>query len=367
MLGYLKPALIFLATAALVAWFLRQADLAAVGRELAQVAPLDVALALIATVATYVFRALRWQYLLLPIGRVRFATAFRTTIIGFGANGLLPGRVGEVLRPYLLARREGLDPTAAFATIVLERALDLITLLVLFAASLAVLDPQFAVKDGQTLRAVQFGAAVAGGVALAGLALAFVFAGHAERVGRLTERLTRRLPSRIGRVAVKLVSAFGQGFGVLRTPAALVPAFLWSLAVWISIALTTWVMARGFQLPLPLAGTFTVLMFLAVGVAVPTPGAVGAFHEALRLALVSLYAADNDRTVAFAVALHAISFVPVSLVGAYWLAREGLSLRGLGDFTRAGAPPAARPPPAGQADTRPRLPAAVLSEGRQAG
>ena len=252
---------------------------------------------------------------------------------------MLPGRVGEVLRPYLLARKADLDPTATFATIVLERALDIITLLLLFALSVALLDTRFAVSDGQMLRAVQFGGLIAAAAALAGLAVAFVFAGHAERVTALTERLTRRLPQRFGRLAIKVVAAFGRGFAVLRSPAALALAFAWSVAVWLSIALTTWAMARAFELPLPFAGTFTVLMFMAVGVSVPTPGAVGAFHESVRLALTSLYAADNDRAVAYAVALHALSFIPVSLATLVLVAREGLSLRRIEDITRTGVPP----------------------------
>jgi glycosyltransferase 2 family protein len=341
MTGYLKHALILLVTVALIALFLRQADLSAVARELSHAHLGGVLLALMASVATFIFRTFRWQYLLLPVGRVPFGPALRATIIGFGANAMLPGRVGEVLRPWLLARQVRLDPTATFATIVLERALDLITLLLLFAGSVAVLDARFAVNDGQTLRAVQFGGMVAAAASAAGLLVAFLFAGHAERVGLVTERLTRRLPARVSRLAVTLVGAFGRGFAVLRSPGALALAFAWSVAVWLSIALTTWAMARAFALDLPFAGTFTVLMFMAVGVAVPTPGAVGAFHESVRLALVSLYAADNDRAVAYAVALHALSFVPISLVTLALVAREGLTLRRIEDITRTGVPPAA--------------------------
>ncbi|HTV00804.1 MAG TPA: lysylphosphatidylglycerol synthase transmembrane domain-containing protein [Luteitalea sp.] len=338
MSGYLKHASILIVTVALLALFLRQADLAAVARELSQAHPGGILLALLASVATFVFRTFRWQYLLLPAGDVPFGPALRATVIGFGANAMLPGRVGEVIRPYLLARKVQLDPTATFATIVLERALDIITLLLLFACTVAFLDPGFAVNDGQTLRAVQFGGLLAAGASLVGLIIAFLFAGHAERVSVVTERLTRRLPARVGTLAVKVVGAFGEGFAVLRTPVALALAFGWSIAVWLSIALTTWAMATAFALPLTFVGTFTVLMFMAVGVSVPTPGGVGAFHESVRLALVSLYAADNDRAVAYAVALHALSFIPVSLATLVLIAREGLSLRGIGDISRTVAP-----------------------------
>ena len=106
--------------------FLRHADLADVWVQVRR-ARLDLLVAGFgAVVVTYVIRAYRWQYLLHPIGRTRFRTAFRTTVIGFAALGVLPARAGDVLRPYLLARQEGLSTSATFATIVMERVLDLI-------------------------------------------------------------------------------------------------------------------------------------------------------------------------------------------------------------------------------------------------
>ena len=67
-----------------------------------------------------------------PSAARRFGTAFRTTVIGFAAIFLLPARIGEVLRPYLLARHEGLNAAATFATVIVERLLDLVTVLLLF-------------------------------------------------------------------------------------------------------------------------------------------------------------------------------------------------------------------------------------------
>ena len=78
------------------------------------------------------------SYLLAPIGPTRFRTVFRATIIGFAALAVLPARAGDVLRPYLVARQEGLSLSSAFATIVIERVLDLIAVLLLLAVYLVV-------------------------------------------------------------------------------------------------------------------------------------------------------------------------------------------------------------------------------------
>src|SRR5438874_4458007 len=102
----LRAVLILLLTVGLLAYFLRNADMAGVWTETRRARAGLLVLAIGATVLTYVLRAFRWQYLLAPIGHARFSTAFETTTIGFAASFLLPARAGEVLRPYLLARRE---------------------------------------------------------------------------------------------------------------------------------------------------------------------------------------------------------------------------------------------------------------------
>ena len=100
-------------TLALLGWFFRQADLSQVWREIREAKAWALALLLGITGLTYLLRALRWQFLLRPIGPTRLRVAFRTTVIGFAANTILPARVGEFVRPYLLARSEGLSVPAA--------------------------------------------------------------------------------------------------------------------------------------------------------------------------------------------------------------------------------------------------------------
>ena len=117
-----RTVLIVAITLGLLAFFFRDADFAGVWAETRRADPWLLLAAIVATGLTYAFRAWRWQSLLAPIGETRFSTAFRTTIIGFSASFFLPARAGEVIRPYLLARREGLPPPAAFAASRLHRS-----------------------------------------------------------------------------------------------------------------------------------------------------------------------------------------------------------------------------------------------------
>src|SRR5688500_3077074 len=174
--------LIAVLTVGLVAIFLRSIDLRAAWQATLGAHWGWIAAAIAVTLQTYILRAWRWQSLLQPIGHARFRTAFRTTVIGFAATFLLPARVGEVLRPYLLARHEHLNPAAAFATVIVERLLDLCTVLLLFSVALFTAG----VEVG---RETETAGVVAAILSVVGLGSLFVLAGHPERLGRWAGRL----------------------------------------------------------------------------------------------------------------------------------------------------------------------------------
>jgi hypothetical protein len=334
MRGRLRTLLIVAITLGLLALFLRQANLADVWREIGRARWSFLVGALGLTAFTYVLRAWRWQVLLAPIGRVHFGPALRATVIGFAVNSLLPARAGEVLRPYLLARREGLRASSAFATIILERLLDLIAVLLLFGVFVLLYDATSFGSDPSLMRAVQAGGLAAGVSSVAGLAVLFVLAGHPERLGALAGEARRVLPARAAAFVVHLTTRFAEGLAILRRPALLGGAALLSLPLWLSIAGTHWLVARAFHIAMPFTGSFLLVALLTVGVAVPTPGAVGGFHYAFRLGTTVFFGASNERAVGAALLAHAIAFVPVAIVGLVLMLQDGLSLarlRGLSD------------------------------------
>jgi glycosyltransferase 2 family protein len=323
----LRTVVILLVTLVLLALFLRGADPAAVWAETRAADPWLLVAALCATALTYVLRAWRWQSLLAPIGHARFSVALKTTIIGFAASAVLPARAGEVLRPYLLARRESMSATAAFATIILERLLDLATVLLLFAVFIFTVQPGVIAEGGHWAE-VQFWGVVSAGVAVAGLAVLFALAGHPERLGRAALRVERVLPARLARKVAEFVETFAQGLAVMRRPGRLAIALAQSIPLWLSIAAGIWLTSRAFSITFPFPASFLVTALLVIGVAVPTPGAVGGFHWAYLFAVTVFFGVSNDRAVGAAVVLHAISFLPVTLAGIALMAGEGLTLSG---------------------------------------
>lgn len=320
-----RTVLIFLLTIGLLAFFFRKADPAKVWAETRQADPVLLGYAVILTGLTYAVRAWRWQVLLAPIGPTRFAVAFETTVIGFAANALIPGRVGEVLRPYLLARRESLNATSAFATIILERVLDLVTVLLLFAGFVFGVGPGVISGDPAQLAFVKLGGGVAAASAVAGLIVLFALAGHPERLGRAARHVERLLPARLAGVLAAFVETFAQGLAVMRDPARLVTALALSFPMWMSIAAGIWLTSRAFHITFPYTGSFLVMTVLVVGVAAPTPGGVGGFHAAYQFAVTQFFAASTDRAIGAAIVLHAVSFVPVTLLGLLFMTREGLT------------------------------------------
>jgi uncharacterized protein (TIRG00374 family) len=290
-------------------------------------------LAIAMTVAMALIRAERWQYLLAPLGPTRFRVAFRTTVIGFAVSFVLPARAGEVLRPYLLARSERLPATAAFATVIVERLLDLLAVIVLLSTFLLFLQRQEAAAAPALYRAVLLGALAVVPVGLALLVAMFLMAGHPERVHRLVLGIERVLPSRLAHALAGFMKTFAEGLAVVRSPVRLLWAMGWSLVLWLSIATQLWVLVKAFAITLPFAGSFLVSAILVVGVALPTPGGVGGTHEALRLSLTSFYGADNDAAVGAAIVQHGVNFVPYLLLGFWFLAQDGLNMARLRELS----------------------------------
>jgi len=313
----------------LIAVFLRNADLDRVWSSVTSARVDLILLSLGLTVVTFVIRAERWQYLLGPLGPTRFSVVFRTTVIGFAASAVLPARAGEVIRPYLLARREGLSATAAFATIVVERVLDLAAVLLLLAVFLIWFDPGLEARDSVVFQAIRYGGLIMAPVAIGALVVMFFMAGHPERLHGWLLKAEHILPSRIAAVIARLARTFAEGFAVVRRPERLVAALAWSIVLWISIGAGIWAVTVAFGIAMPFTGGWLMLAPLVVGVAVPTPGGVGGFHEAFRIGATAFFGADNDTAVGAAIVLHAISVVPVTIAGLVFTVQDGLKLGGM--------------------------------------
>ena len=330
----LRSFLVTLLAFALFAWFLRGTDLRDVWAQVQHARLGLIGLSLIFVFATYGFRALRWQCLLAPLGPTRLRVAFRTTIIGFAALSLLPARLGDPLRAYLLAKQERLSPPATFATVVMERVFDLVAVLILLAVFLwGFADPATMTSAARSaLAVVKFWAVVFSGISVALFALMWTLASHPERIGGLVLTLGRVLPQKLVARLADIAKVLSGGFAASRSPRQLARAAAWSLPIWLAIAAEAWLVTRAFGLELPFAGSFLLQTLLVLGVAVPTPGGVGSYHEAYRFGMTTFFGATSHQAVAAGVVLHIVSFLPVVIVGVHFMHQDGLSFGNLKDL-----------------------------------
>lgn len=321
-----RTALVSLLAIALLGWFLSHADLAAVWRHVRAADMTMLGVAVIFVVLTYIARTFRWQALLMPLGRVRFRNALSTTVIGFAALGLLPARAGDLLRPYLLAKKEGLAVPATFATVIMERVFDLVAVLGLLAVYVFTSSSEI---PAALRRPVELSAVFAAAAGVVLFVIMWMLASHPERAGTYVFALGRVLPHRLAARLAELTIAFSRGFAGAKSPTVLLVGILWSFPLWIFIAAESWAVTRAFDIEMPFTGSFLIQAFLVIGVAVPTPGGVGSFHEMYRLAVTTFFHASNDNAVAAAIVVHAISYVPVIVAGMLLMAHDGLSVHQL--------------------------------------
>jgi uncharacterized protein (TIRG00374 family) len=332
---YVRTIVVLAIAVALIALFLHNVDLWGVLTEIARARPQWLALSLATMLVNLAIRALRWKYLLEPLGPTSFASAFRATAVGFAASSVLPARAGEVIRPYFLARlappsqRGRMTATGAFATIILERLLDTVTVLILLASFVFVFGKDLAGVNPTGFALVKWAGASAAVASTSALIVLFVLAGDPERLGRTMARLERVLPSALAGLIAKIAEKFARGLGAIRRPGRLLMALAWSFPLWLSICLGIWSASTAFRLAIPFTGSFLLLALLVLGVAVPTPGAIGGFHEAFRVGATMFYGAPDDAAVGAAIVLHAFSILPSLLLGLFFAAQEGLNLGGM--------------------------------------
>lgn len=280
---------------------------------------LPLALALLYT--GIAIRAYRWHVLLRPVCDIPTRDVFPVMIVGYAANNVLPLRAGELVRAWVLGRRYGVRKTAALATIAVERLFDGVTMLLFVGGAATV------IGLNAELRHVALAAAAVFAAAIAGLVVLLVGGSLRDRaLGLVLGPLPARLATRVERMA----ESFLAGLGVLsrRRDLALVAAT--SVIAWGFEAAMYWTVARAFGDPL--AGALTPAAALLVtaianlATLVPSgPGYVGTFEAGVLLAVNGALGIGRGLALSFAVLLHLLLWLPVTLWGAVEWWRLGLA------------------------------------------
>ena len=329
MRAHIRTIVVVVLALALLGLFLRNVDFVGVAREIVHAHPGWLFLSFLTIILNLVIRAWRWQFLLEPLGKASFGNSFRATAVGFAARSFLPAAAGELVRPYFLSRREPMSATGAFATIVIERLLDTITVLILLASYVFLFSGNTSAENPTALAAVKWAGATAGFVSLVALIVLFVMAGNPARLAAMFQRLEQVVPSAFAGLIARIAEKFATGLGAIRRPGQVVATLIWSFPLWLCIALGIWSVAQAFRLDVPFSGSFLIIALLTIGIAIPTPGSVGGFHEAFRLGVTLFYGAPDSAAVGAAIVLHALSVGSPFFLGVFYAAQEGLNLAGI--------------------------------------
>jgi len=299
--------------AALLAWVLRGTDLSAIMAHLREVPLARLVLGLMLAgalnIGQNVFRVLRWRALLEPVRPgVGFRPMFDAVILGYMTTWVVPGRLGELVRPALLAGRERLPLGACLGSVLADRVLDAFAVVSLFAVGVVLAPP---LAEGAEQTTLVRGTAIALAVAVA-VPLVVLLVISANR-----ERLAQRLQGKSGAIPwiARSVLSVSRGLEALRQPRLLGRALLQTLLTWLAIAAATWVGLWACGAVIPPAGVLVIMPLLVLGIALPTPGGAGGYHLAMKVGLMEFYGIAEPVAVSAGFLMHLAVIVPVVLLG----------------------------------------------------
>ena len=331
----LRIAVSLLAAAFFLFLFFRKLDLAQIARHMGEARPFWMIMAVACQGAHLLLRSTRWRLLLSPMKPgIRLYSLFSTTAIGYLLSFVF-FRIGEVLRPLMLASRERISGSGALATCVLERLMDLLSVMLLFGFYLIFL---FRMPAGGTgavdMEQVRSAGLMAGVLALASFPILYLMVHYRHR---LFDALDRRFAGK-NALLPRLLHSFLGGFDVVKGGKVFTLAWAQSIAIWLVITLSIWCSLRAFDLGLSFGDSLMMLALLNIGIAVPTPGAVGSYEYMGQLGLENIFGVEPNRAAAAILVTHALAIGPVIIIGILLVWKEGMSLAGL---TRMPQQPAA--------------------------
>jgi uncharacterized protein (TIRG00374 family) len=263
-------------------------------------------------------RALRWRYLFARETRPGVWPVTSALIVGLLFNNILPARAGEAARVVALNQHAGTSRAEAAATVVIERAYDVLLLLVLLFVGLPWLPHVTWLRAAAIL-------AIGVTVALVGAAVALAVWG--ERPLRFVLRPVARLPFLHAERLEHAAANLGKGFAAVRQPRLVLGAIAWTTASWLLLALSSWFVLLGFPIRHSFGEAVLVVIAVNLGMILPSsPAAVGVWEKTALVAL-GAYGISDSAALPYALVLHAVNVVPTLVVGFPVLHRYALSLR----------------------------------------
>jgi glycosyltransferase 2 family protein len=268
-------------------------------------------------------RAWRWHYLLKPIKEIPTKTMFPITTIGYMGNNIYPARAGEVLRAIILKRKEGIPVSASLATIIVERIFDGVVMLAFIFVNLS----ELAKLTGASgfVGNIQQVAIIGTGIFLGALfvfLLAAMFPQITAKIGLwVVEHLT---PKRLHTKIIDIMTKFLDGLASLRSPFNVLMVFFTSVIIWLLETGKYWFVMHAFNFQVSFFALMLMNGIVNLATTIPSaPGYIGTF-DAPGIAVLTAYGVDQATAAGYTLTLHVALWLPITILGAYYLAREGI-------------------------------------------
>jgi hypothetical protein len=275
-------------------------------------------------IAHYI-RAIRWEVLLSPIKRVSVLNLFSANMIGFMANNVLPARLGEVIRPIMIARKEKIKVSTSLATVAIERVFDILGVIVIASLLFCFLPSDNETNSQAVILQLKKWSAIMAFLGICAITTLFLLSLYPKRAGAVFEKLLFVFPHHLRDKLVNMLHSFISGLQVFDHKTKLLWAGALSIVIWLLNAASIYVLCYSFDIGLSFAGSCFVAVCLALAVALPqAPGFIGVFHIATQKSL-DVFGIDLSSAQSFAILLWAINFVPITITGLLFLWREGIS------------------------------------------
>ena len=325
MRNYLKFILMIVAVALFFVLFFHQVNFAQVLDSLTAINPLYILVFAFGMAAQFLVRAYRWGILLSPYKRnIPLKTLFNFTVIGFFLNTIVPGKLGEPGRAILISHKENIKKSSGLASVLVERLIDILVILVIFLISLLFMknsQSQFLIK----LRHISYWA-------LPLLILVFVsfYLLNIDRFFLLFQRLIRFLlrvlPLRFRNRVEVFIFDFVKSLKLNLDLVSFLNLAWSSLLIWIIQIPFYWILLKAFSIGINIIETVPFFAVIVAGASIPTPGMAGSLDAASKLALTQLYAVPAAKAVAFTLLFHFVLLILTFFLGLVCLWLEGLNV-----------------------------------------
>ncbi|HSG45306.1 MAG TPA: lysylphosphatidylglycerol synthase transmembrane domain-containing protein [Anaerolineales bacterium] len=268
-------------------------------------------------------RAWRWHYLLGPIKKIPTKSMFPITTIGYMGNNIYPARAGEVLRAVILKRKEGVSISASLATIIVERIFDGVVMLAFVFVNLS----ELAKLTGASgfVGNIQQVALIGTGVFIGALIIFLVAAMYPHTTAKVGLWFIHRLlPQRLHTKVIRLMNKFLDGLASLRSPFNVLMVFFTSIIIWLLETGKYWFVMHAFDFSVSFFALMLMNGIVNLATTIPSaPGYIGTF-DAPGIAVLTAYGVEHSIAAGYTLVLHVALWLPITLLGAYYLAREGI-------------------------------------------